>query len=883
MQGTRQKVEQLNVLLIEDNPDDAEFLEDHLQRVRRRKITIECCDLLSSGLRRLTAGGIDTIFLDLSLPDSSGLDTLTRVHKDARGVPIIVLTGTDDDELAVRALELGAQDYLVKGQLDPSSLGRSINYAIERQNATNISQWLASLIECSTDAIIGKSLQNIILSWNQGAEDMYGYKASEVLGKSIEMLLPPGHQNDFAQILEIIKRGEKISNHETRGLTKDGRVIFVSLSASPIRDAKGIVTDVSVIARDITQQKLDAEAFRETALGFKAAIEASRLGIWSWDIVTGNLKWDDRMFELFGTTRERFDLTCDKFTDLIHPDDRQRVQDNIEMVISEGADYEVDYQVLWSDGTIRDIHAKGELFCNEQSNPVQITGVCLDVTERKRAERALADSEERLRLALDSAEMGVWDWDMINDSVWRSSKNDEIFGTGDSTRSEWTLGTFLDHVIPEDRAGVEEVINLSFASGKFYIECRIKHAKDLCVRWICAQGKASKNENGKPARMMGTVTDITERKQLAQLALDNLKSKDQIARAVLQHAPVGIVTLDADLNVLDANAAFISMIDRNLDELIQQPLRLIPPYELFESAQKSINSRDPRQVSRLQVTIQKQHSTRPRHWDLSLWPVENNQGELATAILQVVDRTDMVLLEQQRDDFVASVAHDIKNPLIAAERIFEMLCNQSQDAQPEKNARIFSALRDSNQNLLSMVQNLVDVYRYETLDYPCHYEDLDLHTLVNSCIEQMAHFAESRNVTVVWATPDSHLRIECDAIGVRRVVMNLLHNAIKFNKPGGTVEVGLNAINDVMKIRVADTGSGINESEKESLFQRFVQGDAGKGHTGGTGLGLYLSKQIVQALQGDITCESRIGFGTTFVVSLPLAATSNPYQGIPCA
>ena len=128
------------VLLIEDNPGDARLIWEMLAEVKGSPVDLKYADRLSSGLERLAEGGIDVILLDLSLPDSEGLDTFAQVHARAPQVPIIVLTGLDDESLAVKAVREGAQDYLVKGQVDGRLLVRAIRYAIERHRAH--AEWL---------------------------------------------------------------------------------------------------------------------------------------------------------------------------------------------------------------------------------------------------------------------------------------------------------------------------------------------------------------------------------------------------------------------------------------------------------------------------------------------------------------------------------------------------------------------------------------------------------------------------------------------------------------------------------------------------------------------------------------------------------------------
>lgn len=143
---------------------------------------------------------------------------------------------------------------------------------------------------------------------------------------------------------------------------------------------------------------------------------------------------------------------------------------------------------------------------------VGLVGVGRDITERKRAEEAVRSSEQRLNLALDAAQTGIWELDLVKGTAVRSLRHDQIFGY-ESLLLDWGYETFITHVVPEDRDGVKKRFEEAFASGRFSMECRITRADDHSLRWIAALGRVYRNDKGDPVRMMGVVTDITERKQ----------------------------------------------------------------------------------------------------------------------------------------------------------------------------------------------------------------------------------------------------------------------------------------------------------------------------------------------------------------------------------
>lgn len=867
----------MNVLLIEDNANDAEFFEHHLLKLRDRSASLETRKSLAAGLLHLSQGSTDIVFLDLTLPDSAGLNTLITTHSQAPAIPIIVLTGRDDDDLALHALSIGAQDYLVKGHIDPQALGRAINYAIERQHSAHMSEWLASIVESSNDAIYAETMDGIIRSWNHGAEQIYGYPASEALGKTIDIILPPGSQ-DGSFIRQTIKGGAPIENFETTRRRKDGTDVVVSVSAAAIKNAEGEATGISLTARDMTSQRLAAEALIKSNQRLKLAVQAAKIGIWQWDTAAGTARCDDRTLEQFGLSRLRsseetdhagYDLTIEQVISCIHPDDREVLKHQITKVTEDKSDYDCEYRVVWPDGSIHDLEVRGELSPDHNGNPLQMTGVSLDVTERKRTARELQENEHRLRLVVESAEMGIWDLDLASGNLWRSLKHDQIFGY-DQLQPDWTFERVLSQVIPEDRDLLRKSFDKVLIGDVLNLEFRIINVSDNAIHWLAAQGEAHRDAHGKATRVVGVVADITERKSEEQRTLKALADREHLAHSIVQHAPVGIVTLNASLSVTDINAAFAAMIYRDREDLLGKPLAHILPDETFQTAGAAIQKNEPLQLARQKVTIVRNGTQWPRYWNMAFWPLAQEEG----AVLQITDCTDTVILEQQREDFVAAIAHDIKNPLIGAERVFGILCNESKAVAPETQANMLSVLKDSNHNLLDLVQNLVDIYRFETLTFPVHYQAIDLKTLVAGCCEQVASFAETREVDLKIDAPDSLPFLQADEVGIRRVLMNLLHNSIKFNKEAGTTSVVIRQLGEVLEIDVRDQGVGIDEVDQGRLFQRFSQGKAGSCYSGGTGLGLYLCKQIIVAHHGSISCKSSASCGSVFSVLIPLVPPS---------
>ena len=256
------------------------------------------------------------------------------------------------------------------------ALGR---YALPDQAAS----LLSAIVESSDDAIVGKDLNGVVTSWNRGAEKIFGYTAAEMIGVSILRLIPADRQFEEAHILGRIRSGQSIEHFETLRQTKDGRLLDISLTVSPIKDPSGRVVGVSKIARDITERKRAEEALRNRDADLQLVLDAAELGRWNWIIATGELVWSPECLALYGLPPGAA-ITYEKFLALLHPEDRGRVAEALRRAIENGTRYDEEKRVLWPDGTVRWTVSRGQVYYDAAGRPARMTGVTFDITDRKR-------------------------------------------------------------------------------------------------------------------------------------------------------------------------------------------------------------------------------------------------------------------------------------------------------------------------------------------------------------------------------------------------------------------------------------------------------------------------------------------------------------------
>ena len=253
------------------------------------------------------------------------------------------------------------------------------------------------LVSSSDDAIIGKSLDGTISSWNRGAENIYGYSAREIIGQNITILSPPDRHDEVSLNLAKIRRGERIKHFETVRVTKEGRQIHISLNISPIINESGEITGASTIARDITERKRAQEMLRQSEERLRRSQEIACLGSWELDLETNELSWSDEVCRIFGMQPREFAATYEAFLERVHPEDRAAVDEAYSRSVSNGQDkYDIKHRIVKNDtGEIRIVHERGENIRDESGRIVRSVGMVQDITERNRTENIM---QARLRL-----------------------------------------------------------------------------------------------------------------------------------------------------------------------------------------------------------------------------------------------------------------------------------------------------------------------------------------------------------------------------------------------------------------------------------------------------------------------------------------------------
>jgi len=281
---------------------------------------------------------------------------------------------------------------------------------------------LASIVSVSTDAIIGVTLDDRITDWNEGAERLFGYTRLQVIGRFAGSLLTPPHlTHESDEIIAAMQRGRQVPPFDTVGLRSDGSLIDVSVTASPITTASGERVGFSKTMRDISDAKrverqardlnasLEQQVSERTARlaqtneRFAIATDSAGIGVWEFDVVRDRLKWDARMFRLYGHAPDSGVVPGLVWEQQFHPEDRHLARGDVQLALRGERDLDREFRIVWPNGDVRHLKASARVVRDSTGKPLRLTGVCVDVTERKRAELDLLETSSLLQGVLASA------------------------------------------------------------------------------------------------------------------------------------------------------------------------------------------------------------------------------------------------------------------------------------------------------------------------------------------------------------------------------------------------------------------------------------------------------------------------------------------------
>jgi PAS domain S-box-containing protein len=792
--------------------------------------------------------------------------------------------------------------------------------------------WLAAIIESAEDAIITKTLEGIITSWNEGAERIFGYTADEAIGRPVTMLIPDDHLDEEPAILARLRRGERIEHYETIRVRKDGTFVDISLTVSPIRGPDGRVIGASKIARDISARKLAEERLLQVA----AIVENSDDAIISKNLDGVILSWNPGAERLYGYTAA--EAVGQSVTMLIppgRPDEEPRILAQIRR--GERVDHYETVRVR-KDGTYIDVSLTVSPVKDLSGRIIGASKIARDITERNRAE----ETRRLLSAIVESSDDAIMSADMELKIVSWNAGAEKMFGyrAAEVLGQDATILTLPDHL--EETVARFKSFRRDTAPQHFET---IRRAKDGRLVDVAITLSPIVGEGAKLLGLSAVARDIGARRR-SEAALreqtEIIETVNRVGQTLAgeldQHKLVQTVT-DAATEISNASfgSFFYNLIDESGESYMLYTLSGVPreafahfpmprATDLFGPTFRGEDTvliadvkKDPRYgknspyygmpEGHLPVTSYLAVPVISRsgevygglffgHPDVGVFTerlariIEGLAAQAAIAMdnARLFEAARVARIEAERaaaenerlyreaqessrlkDEFLATISHELRTPLTAILGWAHML--RTDQLNGDSVHKAVETIERNARAQAQLIDDLLDVSRIITGKLRVDVRPVDPNAFIETAIEAVRPAAEAKGVRVQRIMDTGSISVAGDPVRLQQVIWNLLSNAIKFTPRGGSVQVRLERVNSHVEIAVSDNGAGIAPDFLPHVFDRFRQADqrTTRQH-GGMGLGLAIVRHLVELHGGTVRAESSgEGRGSTFTVLLPVA------------
>jgi PAS domain S-box-containing protein len=613
---------------------------------------------------------------------------------------------------------------------------------------------LAAIIEDASEAVIGKTLDGTIVSWNRAAEAIYAYTAEEIIGKSIYTLIPPDRATELEAIIARLRAGQHVPRFETERVRKDGMRVLVSLTISPIRNSAGQVIGASAIARDVTRERQAEKSVRASEERYRSLVAATSAVVWTTD-ANGAFADEQPSWQRFtGQTPQQY---RDRgWLQALHPEDRSRVRDAWRLALLECSTFEIGFRVF--SATHRDyrrVAARAVPVLDENGRAREWIGTLSDVTAEREAVEALRARANELRAVIDGSTAGIIEADAAGRILRANRQISEMTRYAPQELVGMRV-TELSH--PDDRQKNSAFLQKAIAQRlPGYSGERRMMKKNGEVYFAQLSTSILRDASGAPTRVIAVLQDMTERK-LAETELARAKTAAERA-------------------------------------------------------------------------------------------------------------------SRAKDQFLAVLSHELRTPLTPVLAAVTKLEKTESSLSPDGRQTLRMIQRNVELEA-RLIDDLLDLTRISRGRLSLRFEVADASSVMAQALEIVSNEVEEKSLRLETAI-EAGCHVRADTARLQQVFWNLLKNAVKFTPAGGLIRVCCqHELDGRVLAEVSDTGIGIDRGLLPHVFDAFEQAEPRRE---GLGLGLAISRALVQLHGGEITAESRgSGRGASFRVLLPSTSELEP-------
>ncbi len=739
---------------------------------------------------------------------------------------------------------------------------------------------------------------------NERLAEIKGAPAQEHIGRTVREVVPS--LADAAEELarRVFRTGEPVLNVELTGVTQAQPGVERSWIEHwlPLKDERGEVVGINVAAEEITEQKRIRTALLDSERRLRATFENVAVGIALLDLGRRFVRVNDRFCAITGYSRD--ELMTRTVRDIIHPDDMEADAAQARRVCAGEIDhYSMEKRYCRKDGTIIWVSITVSMQQDEAGEPRYFIGVAQDISRRKAAEDALRESEQRLRLVLEGARMGRWEWDLQDDGgVW-CERMYELLGLDGAVPAR--MKTFFDLVHPGDRLALEESVQETLAgSDSLHAEFRVVRPNGQ-IMWLASRGRVVRGGQGRPIRMFGVLYDVTEQRQLDEelrqlnerleeqvvqrteelmdtidrlqdevarrvLAEGKLRKRSQMLEAFFQHTVTPVAFLDRYFNFVRVNKAYARAAGKDPEFFRGKSHFVVHPYEetraIFEQV---MQTRRPYRAYARPSPRSGDSRQDQTWWNWHVMPLLDGVGDVQFLVFNLEDVTEQQValreLEQrarqlqkltlelsQAEDrerkHLAEILHDdLQQVLAAAKFHLGLLMGRAREDEGmcEVAGHLNRLLKDAIDKSRGLSHELSPAVLYQS----------DL----GETFEWLAGQLQAKHGLVVHVEVRGRVDSSSEALKaiLYKAAQEMLFNVVKHARVR-EARLRLQRMQDELWLTISDKGRGFDP--------------ALSGRT--TGFGLLSIRERIEFLGGRMRIRSAPGKGSTFVITVPDAASA---------
>ncbi len=600
-------------------------------------------------------------------------------------------------------------------------------------------------------------------------------------------------------------------------------------------------------------------------------IEASGDGYWDWYIQDDYEYMSPRFWQIFGYMPEEKPHKPSAWQDIVFEEDLKVALENFDKHVNSNGEYPYEQEVRYrhKSGSTVTVLCRGKVVewdVNEQ--PIRMIGTHTDITYLKNIENKLREVKEQYDLAVQGSSVGLWDWDIINNTLYWSGRFKSIIGIDDENYKP-SLAEFQLRLHPDNRQGVIDAVKAHLEKEDEYdVEYRLRHSDGHYI-WIHERGQAVWDGSGEPVRMAGSIDDITASKDNAIA----LKKALEFQKLLVNVNTDLVFVKDEQFRIVEANSAFISLYpaerrDKVIGYTTIEDYDIKQAEEFLAEDKKAFSCGESEVIETIdfpdgvkRILLTKKLRFKDINNDVFILGISRD----ITKLKQTED--SLVRANSELEEFAYRTSHDLRSPLISSARLLDIIRSNLQKGDIEKSVDYIDIVRESLKKLEALVSDILTMTRVnhsEPSTVP-----VDIKTVITESLEKFSHMNhfDRIKVTVEYGY-DGEIMVQREHFTL--VIENLLSNAIKYqdlDKNVSFLNISTQEQRGSVTLTIVDNGLGIPEKSRGKLFTMFKRFHPNTAF--GSGLGLYMVKKSVDKMKGHIEYQS-LDEGTSFVVTIPI-------------